>query len=208
METISIETLGLIGLVGLVVSAFVATNLDNLLILVVLLGANTRQRSMVLLGFVCSTLAVMSVSVIGVVVGSVLQAGLIGYMGLVPLLLGCYMLYKSWTGVEHPDVADDALANRSGAGVWLGSFGLLFSNSGDSVVVFLPLLADSGLSSVPFILCSYLACSLLFAGLANLIAGRRELALLIEQRAEKIVPWIMIAVGTYILLNTATDRLS
>jgi cadmium resistance protein CadD (predicted permease) len=75
-------------LLGLVAGGFIATNMDNLLVLVMLLGANARRRSAVLLGFLCSAIAVICVSALGVAVEGMVGPGLIGYLGVVPLLLG------------------------------------------------------------------------------------------------------------------------
>jgi len=83
----------------------------------------------------------------------------------------------------------------------------MFSNSGDSVAVFLPLLAESRRSSLLIMVSCYLTMAVLWAGLAYMISGQRDLARRIEHRAEKIVPWIMIGVGIYILMDTATDTL-
>jgi len=194
-------------IIGLVVGSFVATNMDNLLLMVVLLGANAKRRSAVLLGSICSNIAVISVSALGVAVGSMLGAGLIGYLGVVPLLLGCHMLYKSWAGQHTEDEAVASLSNSTEPKIWLSTFVLLFSNSGDSVAVFLPLLAESGRAAILIIVCSYLAMAVLWAGLSYMISGQRELARRIEHRAEKIIPWMMIGVGIYILMDTATDTL-
>ncbi|MEH6583872.1 MAG: cadmium resistance transporter [Halioglobus sp.] len=204
MELTSIEMFTLLGLVA---SAFVATNVDNMLIMVVLLGANVKNRSAVLLGFLASTIAVMCVSVLGVALGSMITADMIGYLGVVPLLLGCYMLYRAWDQSEPAEEVEQSLAGKAEPGIWLGTFVLMFSNSGDSVAVFLPLLAESGRSALLVIVVAYLLMALLWAGLSYLVAGRRSLATLIEKRAEKIVPWIMIGVGIYILMDTATDTL-
>lgn len=194
-------------LVGLVAGSFIATNMDNLLILVVLLGANAKRRSAVLLGFITSNIAVICVSGLGVAVGSVLDAGLIGYLGFAPLLLGCHMLYKSWSNSGGDDIALDVPLGGTEPKIWLSTFILMFSNSGDSIAVFLPLLAESGRSALLIVLSSYLVMALLWAGMSYMISGQRELASRIEHRAEKIVPWIMIGVGVYILMDTATDTL-
>jgi cadmium resistance protein CadD (predicted permease) len=204
---LELSSTDVITLLGLVAGSFVATNMDNLLILVVLLGANARRRSAVLLGFLCSNIAVICVSALGVAVGSVLGAGLIGYLGLAPLLLGCHMLYKSWSGQHAEDAAEKAPSNGTEPKIWLTTFVLMFSNSGDSIAVFLPLLAESGRAAILVIVCSYLVMAMLWGTLSYLISGQRELAKRIEHRAEKIVPWIMIAVGIYILMDTATDTL-
>lgn len=204
MEFGSSETLTIAGLVA---SAFVATNIDNLLILVVLLGANAKRRSAVLLGYVFSALLVLCVSAIGVALGSLINPGFIGYLGFVPLTLGLYMLYKTLRGRTTSEIDVDTAISNSEPGIWLATFILMFSNSGDSVAVFLPLLAESGRSSMVIILCSYVVMILLWGGLSYVISGQRELAMRIERSAEKIVPWVMIGVGAYILMDTATDTL-
>jgi cadmium resistance protein CadD (predicted permease) len=136
-----------------------------------------------------------------------LGAGLIGYLGLAPLLLGCHMLYKSWTRKHSDDAAVESVSNGTEPGIWFSTFILMFSNSGDSIAVFLPLLAESGRLALLLIICSYLVMAVLWTGLSYMIAGQRSLAQRIEHRAEKIIPWIMIGVGIYILMDTATDTL-
>ncbi len=194
-------------LVGLVVGGFVATNIDNLLILVVLLGANARHRSAVLLGFIFSSIAVMCISALGVAVESVLGAGLIGYLGFAPLLLGCHMLYKTRTGQHADDNVAAAPANSTEPKIWLTTFIVMFSNSGDSIALFLPLLAESGRPGILVIVCSFLVTAILWGALSYVISGQRELAQRIEHRAERFVPWMMIGVGIYILMDTATDTM-
>ena len=204
MELTAVEMLALAGLVA---SGFVATNVDNLLILVILLGANAKRRSAVLLGFIASAIAVICASALGVGLGSLVGANLIGYLGLVPLSLGSYMLYTAWRGGTQEAEQVDVVANPGEPGIWISTFVLMFSNSGDSIAVFLPLLAESARTSLLLIICTYLVMALSWACLSYLISGQPSLAKRIEKRAEKIVPWVMIGVGAYILLDTATDTL-
>jgi cadmium resistance protein CadD (predicted permease) len=177
------------------------------LLLVMLLGANARRRSAVLLGFLCSTIAVICVSALGVAAEGAIGPELIGYLGVVPLLLGVHMLYVSWSSGNTADEELELPVNTTEPKIWWSTFILMFSNSGDSVAVFLPLLAESGRSALLIIICSYLAMAVLWSGLSYLISGNQNLARRLEHRAEKIVPWIMIGVGTYILMDTATDTL-
>lgn len=197
----------MLALSGLVVGSFIATNIDNLLILVVLQGANAGRRSAVLLGFVISTIAVMCASAVGLALGSLVGPGLIGYLGIVPLLLGCHMLYQAWRSSEHDSPELRGADSRGEPGIWFSTFILMFSNSGDSIAVFLPLLAESGRAALLVIVCVYLLSALSWAALSYLISGQRELAARIEKRAEKIIPWMMIGIGIYILMDSSTDTL-
>jgi cadmium resistance protein CadD (predicted permease) len=81
----------------------------------------------------------------------------------------------------------------------------MLSNSGDSVAIFFPLLAESERDALLWIVSSFLLCAMLWAALAWYIADQPRIAVRIEKVGEKLVPWIMIAAGLYILLDTGTD---
>ena len=130
-------------LFGLAASSFVATNLDNLLMLVVLQGANPGARAAVLLGYLGAAVALVCAAALGLVLGAVVEPGLLGYLGLVPLLLGLRMLYVAWLRERHPESGLDALAGRSRWSICSGTLMLMAGNSGDSLAVLLPLLAET-----------------------------------------------------------------
>ena len=194
-------------LIILVITGYIATNIDNLLLLVLLQGANTARRKDVMLGFFCASVAVIIASLLGVVVGTVTGGKLVGYLGLVPVAMGCYMLFGADTADDDGGLAASSLAADGGRTVWFSTFLLLFGNSGDSIAVFLPLLAESRGEAPVLIVSSFLVMTLLWLVLSCLIVGQRTLAASIERRARKLVPWVMIGVGIYILMDTATDTL-
>ena len=192
------------GFILLVAGSFVATNVDNLLLLVVVMGAEPRKRAAIALGFVSSAVCVLSVAALGAVLGANLDPELLGYLGLVPLLLGVYLLLKQWRTKAPAQEPDDTLLASPGSG-WLTAFLLMFSNSGDSLAVFFPLLAESERDSLLLIISVFLSMALLWTALAWSIADQPRLARRIEQVGEKLMPWMMMAVGIYILMDTATD---
>lgn len=199
-----IEILGLLLMVG---SSFVFTNLDNLVLLVVMLGADTQSRAAVILGFLASAICVLCICAIGAVIGANLDPGLIGYLGLAPLMMGVYLLYKLFRG-DKPDLLSEGDHNPGAqASGLVGSFLLMFSNSSDSVAIFFPLLAESGRDALLWIVSAFLLCALLWSVLAWRIADQPRIARRIEKVGEKLVPWIMIGMGVYILLDTGTDTL-
>ena len=204
MDIAVTQVLALVGLVG---GSFVATNLDNLLLLVMLLGANHERRLAVLAGFLASCVAVLAACALGLALSNFFDPEVLGYLGLAPLLLGCHMLYQLRQGRHADDGLPAVPTNASGQRTWFTAFIMLFSNSGDSVAVFLPLLAESARAPVLVLMVTYILIAVTWGALAYAIAGREVLARKIERRAEKVVPWIMIGVGLYILSDTATDTL-
>ena len=200
-----------VALAALVFSSFVATNMDNLLVLVFLLGSAARSRAAVLLGFVTSVIMVVSVAAIGVAVGALVDPAHIGYLGIAPVAMGLYLLYQQrLANGAAADSADLQLKWQNGAGegrIWLASSVLMFSNSGDSVAVLLPLVAESVRTALLLIVSLYLLASLLWCGVAVLIAARPGLAARVERHGMRWVPWVMMLVGVYVLLDSRTDTL-
>ncbi|HIG43736.1 MAG TPA: hypothetical protein EYQ14_24870 [Gammaproteobacteria bacterium] len=196
----------LIGLAVLVVTSFATTNLDNLLILVFLLGNSPHARFSVLVGFIVSVILVITVSGLGLVLGAIINPSLVGYLGFAPFTLGCYLLYQQRKSLAVNSVSP--AQTLTGSRIWLASVVLMFSNSADSIAVLLPLLAESDVASIKLIVVIYLLTSIAWCGLSLSIASRPELAERIGRHGEKFVPWVMLAVGIYVLMNTGTDTLA
>jgi cadmium resistance protein CadD (predicted permease) len=197
--------LEIVSVIALVAGSFVATNLDNLLLLVVLLAATGRYLP-ILAGYVLSSLVILAISTVGVALGVWLNPGAVGYLGVIPIGLGLYTLLRrdGEAAVSPPGYA------VAGAGVLrlgVGSFALMLGNSGDSLALLVPLLAETSQQFLPAVLASWVSMAVLLAGLALLIGSDERLARRIEERGGPVIPWVMVAVGLYILLDTATDTL-
>ena len=200
------ETMPLVAMFVLVSSGFVATNLDNLLLLVVL-QASSRQPLLVLAGFLASSAAILLVASGGLLLGSMLDPSLVGFVGVVPLGLGCHALWqRRLADLDRvPEQLDDA--GQGAASIFINSTLLMLSNSGDSLAIFLPLLADTSVHLLPAVVVTWLLAALLWAWLAHRISGNRSLAATLERLGARWLPWMMIVIGSYILLDTITDSL-
>ena len=197
------------GLMLLVAGSFAATNVDNLILLVVLMGAEPSRRVSVVLGFLSAAACVLVIATLGALVGTGLDPALLGYFGLVPLGFGIVLLYRRLRGARPEETAagEARAVARYGAG-GLSTFLLMFSNSGDSLAIFFPLLAESDLQSLLWEIGLFVTMALLWAALAWRIADQPGIALRMERIGENLVPWIMMGAGIYILMNTATDTLA
>ena len=192
----------ILALLVLVAGSFAATNVDNLVLMVVLLGAQPDSKASVTLGFTIGAIGVLCVSVLGTGLGASLDPGIIGYMGIAPVLMGLYLLYRQLR--PPPANPQKSVKAREVSGV-LATSVLMFSNSADSIAVFFPLMAESSGDSLPWVVSAFLVMVLLWAALAWSVSEQPALARRIEHMGEKLVPWIMIMAGIYILLDTGTD---
>ena len=192
--------------IALVAGGFIATNLDNLLLLVVIQGS-THRRMPILVGYVASGLIILLVALCGFVMGSLLDPALLGYAGLVPVGLGLYTLWNRSEATKAAVIARQAPTTQATVPLFFGSLVLMLSNSTDSLAIFLPLLAETRGQFLALACATWLAMVLLWTSMAYKIGENQVLARFIEQRGARWVPWIMIVVGGYILFDTATDSL-
>jgi cadmium resistance protein CadD (predicted permease) len=197
-----VESLQIATLIAVIAGGFLATNLDNLLILSGVLGASRDRRSAILLGYMAAGVVILIVSLLGGLVGALADPAWIGYLGVVPVGLGSYLLYRALTGAADQSAA---IRGAGGAGSGLGSFVLMVSNSGDSVALFLPLFAESNREALIVEVTVYLIMILLWAGLARLLVAHSAVATALARHGRYVVPLIMIAVGGYILIDTTSD---
>jgi cadmium resistance protein CadD (predicted permease) len=195
----------------LTLSSFIATNLDNLLILVLLLANTHYLKKYVLAGFLSAVILVILLSGFGLLLGQTFNAGLIGYLGAVPLLFGCFLLYQQWVRKPPVEKKTETPADQELLGnprqVWITTTILLLSNSADSIAVLLPLMAETESKLLPTLIGLYLLAGAGCCIVALAIVNQPKLAGRIKRHGEQLVPWIMIGVGLYILTDTNTDTL-
>ena len=189
-------------IVTLTLAGFVATNIDNLLILVTLL-ATSGSRWPVLAGYGAAATTVLALCLLGGALGSMIRPEWVGFLGFIPVVMGLQLGWRGWRR-RHEDQVPGATSPQGAAGA---AFLLTLSNSGDSIALFLPLLAETERESVMLLLALYLGLVLAWASFARFVAARRPLAAALANHSRWLLPCVLIAVGSYVLLDTTTDTL-
>ncbi len=175
--------------------SYAATNLDNLLLLTGLLGVAPTGRARVLIGFFAANLLVLLVAGAAASLGLFVPVVWLSWLGLVPLLLGVTLLLRPAASPAHPAAAPSTL----------GSTGVFLSNSGDTLAVFVPLFAESEVLTRLGLGAGFLLLALLTAALARYALSAPAAARLAAGPGARLVPWIMICVGVYVLADSPTD---
>ena len=173
---------------------FFATSLDNLLILGGLLAAGWK-RSAVSYGFMLGNVWVMLAALSTMVFGLFIPAAYLGYLGVVPVLLGIRMLIQT-----H----DDNPETPAPGGLMAVAL-ITFTNSPDSLIVFGPLFIESEWLAVVGLVIGYMGCVLIGLALVRFGMAQGAIAERAQHFAPRLIPWLMILVGGYILWNSTTD---
>jgi cadmium resistance protein CadD (predicted permease) len=196
------EAVSVMGMTG---AAFVSTNLDNLAILSAF-GVKPGYRPLLIkLAFVFVCLMVLIISLVLSRAAEVLPADKIRFMGLIPICLGLYQVFQLFSGKGEEPSDPDAEAPRGGIAAY-GSFALvMLANSGDSISVLTPLLADLKPSFVLAGFGAALTAAIAMSLLAHFLALRPTSKVWIQKFAKWVLPLVLVGIGLLILTDRPSD---
>ena len=184
-------------------SAFMAqilTNLDNLAALLALSLVSGAKRAV--FGFLLAQGVVISAALLLALGVEDVVPHWAGYLGLIPLSLGILALIRQRQGTETETHAN----LDTGASVIMVTL-LFISLSMDTFTVLAPLLADSAPTFRTAGVIGAVLAALGLATVALLGAKAPFMSGTLARRLERLVPYVMICAGLYILSNSWTDAI-
>jgi cadmium resistance protein CadD (predicted permease) len=191
-------------IVGVALAAFVSTNLDNLFLLVGFLAASKGRTLRVHAGFILAIVVILAVGVSAAGAADFAPARYAGWLGVIPIAMGLHSLVRLFRAGEDP--LPEASANQA-KGVFTVAV-VTLSNAGDSFAVFLPLFADTEDLFVALIVATGLVSALIWCAFAAWLVEHEALGRTFRRFGPRLLPFLMIGVGVYVLINTGTDTLS
>ncbi len=193
----------MLDLVVFAASAFMAqvlTNLDNLAALVALMMVSGPRRTVA--GFLLAQILVISAAFFVAVGVDDVVPHWAGYLGIIPLGLGLFGVYRQFQGGNDDDVPK--LPPKASI---LVTVMLFFSLSMDTFAVLAPLLADSAPQYRVAGVVGAVMAALALTTLGLLSAKTPIMTGGLARRLETLVPYVMICAGLYILSNSWTDAI-
>jgi len=191
-----------IAVVALTLGSFVATSFDNFTLLLGFFSDPRYARRRVLLGYVASTLGMVVLAYALSTAVELAPARLLGLLGIVPLAFGLQGLYRLWRPSIASGRTEDDEAGETG---FVAVLLVMLANSGDTFGVFVSLFADTAEGLELWILISAVAMAATYAVLARWLVSHEGAAETIQQVARVLLPFLLIAIGLYILADTRTD---
>ena len=194
----------------LLVSAttFVATSLDNLLILVGFQTSKAVTSRSIAIGYLVATAIVLGVAMTLAVAADQELPFPAGYLGLAPIAIGIYHGAKAFRP-ESRQVADSgarqAVATKRAIASFVSVFFTMLANSGDSLLVFTALIADSEDKADWAILVTVLMMASAWVWISGWLTGHPRLREPLQGFARFGLPILLIGIGLYILMDTPTD---
>ena len=191
----------LLSVVGLAGAAFVSTSLDNFAILLGFFGDDEYPRRQVVLGYVSAVVLVVIGAFVAAQAVELAPVRYLGLLGVVPLSLGAVGLVRL-VRIAGP-VAPAARPTR-GKG-FMPVLLVMVANSADSFAVYLSVFSDTSDAIEVPIFATVVVLALSTAALARWLVTRSAWAGTLQKIGRVVLPFLLMAIGAYILLNTGTD---
>jgi cadmium resistance transport/sequestration family protein len=191
------------------IAAFIATNLDDVVVLMVFftqINANFRVWQVVIgqyLGF--GVLLLLSLP--GYFGGKLVEPQWIGLLGLVPLGIGIKLLFDQ--DDEDQDSSVQTVVNPRLQKLLiflppqiLQVAAVTVANGGDNIGVYVPLFASKNLLGLLEIIGTFLLMVAVWCWIAWRLVKQPAIGQLFSKYGDRFVPWVFIALGCYILFES------
>jgi cadmium resistance protein CadD (predicted permease) len=194
---------------------FVATNLDDLMVLMLFfcrLKPNFRPRHIIFgqyLGFTTIILA----SSLGLLFGLLVSKQWIGLLGFVPIIIGIKQLFSSENKGKIQELAlDFILPSRHFLLTYISSqtyyvAAVTVANGGDIIGIYVSLFANNTPLHVLIIVVIFYIMLGIWCALAYFLITHPQIAKVATNYGHKISPFIYIILGIYILFESKSSQL-
>ncbi|MBK1986937.1 cadmium resistance transporter [Sphaerospermopsis aphanizomenoides BCCUSP55] len=191
------------------ITAFTATNLDDLVILTLLfsqVNATFRRRHIVIgqyLGF-CTLIVASMVGFLG---GLILPSHWVGLLGLVPITIGLNRLLNSENDSSSESEFDLTHTSTFASFVSPQAYSvaaITIANGSDNVGIYMPLFAHTALSSLLVIVAVFLLLVGVWCYVTYKLTCQSFIADLLSRHGNHLVPFVLIGLGVFIILDSAS----
>ena len=190
--------------VGVAAGAFMATNLDNLVLLVALFGRYSDRRYEVMFGYVAGMILIAALTYyVGKLAGTA-PVQYLGLLGIIPVLIGLGEISRLF---RNRGVVRDPTLPGTGSTAVTATLAVQLGNSTDTIITYSVLFSDANDLGDYLVLASFGGMALVLALIAYLAQSHSWLSRPVQLYGHYITPLILITVGLFVLSNTALDML-
>ena len=205
---------------GIAITAFVATNIDDIIILLLFFSqvdAKFRPRHIVIGQYLGFTLVIVA-SLPGFFGALVVPSKWIGLLGFLPILIGLKQLInRQQDTAQVQTVTSDFESSSSSNSIVSLLFNILspqtyqvaavtFANGGDNISIYIPIFAGSNLVRLGVILGLFFFMVGVWCAIAYGLTRQPAIAQVLSRYGNAVVPFVLIGLGLFILYERGTFR--
>jgi cadmium resistance protein CadD (predicted permease) len=190
-------------LVGIGIAAYVSTNIDDLFILMVFFATPRFTSSQIVLGQYLGMGSLMVVSLAGSFVALLLPHSLIGLLGLFPIAIGIKELLELRKKENEDDKMTSKKLQRKKMQMPFLTVATVTFSGGEEIGIYTALFAtNNDVVAIITLVSAVMVLTMLWYLLANYLVKRSSLADRFRRIGDRILSFVLIGLGIYILAET------
>ena len=201
------------------ITSFAATNIDDMVISMLFFAQvnDTFRPRHIFVGKYLGFAALIAASLPGFFGGLIVPKAWIGLLGLLPIAIGISHLLKKENEENEVQAVSGEFNRKSNSPVsklanlfnpqTLNVAAVTVANGGDNIGIYLPLFASSDLPSLVVILAVFSVMVGVWSYVAYRLTRQRAIARILTRYTKAVVPFVLIGLGIFILIESGTYRL-
>ena len=187
---------------------FAATNIDDIFVLMLFYSQTdkTFHPWHVVAGQYLGFTALVLISLLGFFGGLIVPREWIGLLGLLPVIIGV----RHWLNRNKIEEETTETRDVSKSGVFsaiVGVASVTFANGGDNIGIYTPLFASSDLTRLIIFLVIFYLLLGVWCVVSYFLTRQPLVAQVLTRYGHLIVPFVLVALGVYILIESETYKL-
>ncbi|KAG8408104.1 hypothetical protein J3459_018174 [Metarhizium acridum] len=189
--------------IGTACSSFAITNIDDIFVLVTFMAEASTTKVLtplkVTIGQYVGFTVIIAVSMIGFGISLVLPSEPIGFLGLLPILLGLWNVL----GLFYPDDEEESEGSRIASMKSVFKVALVtVMNGGDNISTYIPLFSQTKGAEIAVYVVVYYILVGVWCLVAFLVMRQRHVLRAAEKYAHYVVPFLYVGLGIYIIVKS------
>jgi len=185
-------------ILGLGVGAFLASNIDDLFILIGFFANRSFPPFQIVLGQYLGMGSLLAVSLVGLLIALVVPSNIIGLMGLFPIAIAIKELLELRQKGDSKDKRE--LRSKKTGYLPFMIVAVVTFSGGEEIGIYASIFAvNSGLAEIITIVSVSMALTAFWCWTAHYLVNRSFLADRFRHIGERVLPFVLIAIGLYIL---------
>ena len=206
-------------------TAFAATNIDDIIILMLFFSQTNRsfRRRHIVVGQYLGFVALILASLPGFFGGLIVPRAWIGLLGIVPIIIGISNLISRKGDEQEIQTVSDTHHQEESKSFFSKAIAksllvviapqtyqvaaVTFANGGDNIGIYVPIFASSNLADLGIILLTFFVLIGVWCYVAYQLARHPVIARALTKYGQRIVPFVLIGLGIFILVESGTYQL-
>jgi cadmium resistance protein CadD (predicted permease) len=192
-----------IAIVGIGVSAFIVTNIDDIFVLMIFFSHPKYHSYNVIFGQYLGIAILVFVSALGSLLALVVPSYVVGLLGVIPIAIGVMKIIQLKEEKNSQGQEQEVQVNKLSYLSFLSVAGITISNGGDNIGVYTPLFAKyHSPPEVTLLILVFMLMTAFWCAIGYYLVKHPLIAVPIRKNAHIILPFVLIGLGIYIIISS------